>query len=266
MSKEIEVFVPGLPHTPGWVALSEKDKQWLQEHTSNAVDNFRQSGLRALQACAEMAMIESFLDGKPMTMTNWIQTCFRSSERTAWRWLARYKEMRSQGVTDEAILYLAKEGIAGVASIQTGDVVNVVKSLPPPKGTSERALSSWKDEVAEKLRTSRAGRAKGRKRKLDPEDAAKIGAVTLNRLLREAGIQTTKEAKQWLQWLGYLMDRRAIAGTLTVERTPAPEGWWPQVGRPRKTGKIAAGIVFLAGSVGIWWHFMHHAVSHMAAN
>jgi hypothetical protein len=235
MTKEIQVFVPGLPNTPGWVALSQHDREWLQEHTSSAVDNFRQSGFKAIQACAELAMIENFLDDKPMTMTNWMRTCLGASERTGWRWLANYKEMRGSA-SDEAILYLAREGVAGLNNVQAGDIAPVIKRLPPPKSGDKKSLEAWRDKIAEELRENRRNRRKGRKTRLDSEMALKAFVVDTRRLLRDANLNTTAEQKAWLKrGVGYVMETRAIGGTLTAERTAPPDGWLPRRGRPRIT-------------------------------
>jgi hypothetical protein len=259
VAKEIITFVQGLPHTPGWIALSQSDRDWLQEHTSNAVDNFRQSGLKALQSCAEMAMIEEFLKDKPLKMTNWIDTCFQSSSRTAWRWLANYKEMRGSA-SDQAILYLAKEGIAGMQSAHAGEIATAIKQLPAPKSTGARELEAWKEKLAEKLKENRSQRSKGKRRKLDPDEAAKSAVVTLRRLMRESRLDSTKEQKGWLaRTIGYLMDIRAIPGSLTADRTPPPDGWMPQVGRPRKRGRKIVVLAALVGGsgFGFWWYFIH---------
>src|SRR5215472_1351678 len=129
-SKDIEIYIPQLPGTPGWVALSATEREWLQEHTSNALTAFRESGLKAIVCCVELAAVQNFLEGKPMNFTNWVRSSFGSSERTAYRWLSSYKEMRG-AAPEEAILYLAQEGLAGVNNtLQPRELIPVLKSLP----------------------------------------------------------------------------------------------------------------------------------------
>lgn len=235
-TKPIQVFVPALPNTPGWSAMNQKDREWLQEHTSNAVDNFRQSGFKAIQSCAEIALIEQFLEGKPMTMTNWMATCFGASERTGWRWLKSYKEMRG-AASDDAILYLAEQGISGLNSIQRGDIVSVIKRLPPPKDSDKKHLEEWRNSVGVELRKGRSGRRKSMRR-LDPDEAMKTSITFRARLLREAKIGESAAQRAWLKKeLGYLMEMRAVTGTVSAERVPIPDGFMPRRGRPRKRGK-----------------------------
>jgi hypothetical protein len=239
MNKEL-TLLPGLPFAPGWTSLSQHDRDWLQEHTSNAVQNFRESGFKAIQACAELALIEKFLEGKPLTMTAWMKASLGSSDRTGWRWLANYKQMRGS-VPDEAILYLAQEGVVGVNSAHQGAIVTAIKKLPPPKSTDRKSLEAWKEKVGEELSQHyRSNRL--RSRRLDPDDAIRVFVTTGKRLLREAKITDSASQRTWLKKaIGYLMELRAITGTVVAERISVPEGYMPKVGFPRgKKRKKAA--------------------------
>lgn len=235
--QEVELYIPGLANAPGWVALNQTEQQWLQEHTSNAVSNLRQSGFKAIQACAELAMIEKFLEDKPLTMTNWMRTCLGASERTGRRWLANYKEMKAvSGATDEQIMYLAQEGVAGMSNIHQGDIVSALKKLPAPK--DKRGLPAWKDQIGEALKEGRRARRKGAK--LNEEEALLAWVLTARRVMREAKMGSSAEQRAWLKrGLGYIMELRAVTGTVTAERTPLPDGFLPTVGRPRKERKAA---------------------------
>lgn len=233
MDRPIEIFAPGLPHTPGWNSLSTKDRDWLLEHTSNAISNFRQSGLKAIQCCAELALVQNYLEGKPMSFTRWVDTIFtdEASARTAWRWLKNYKEMRGSA-TDQAILYLAERGITGLNNIGQREILTAVKKLPPPKTTDKKQLEAWTGKVGETVRELR--RIRHKRPKLSEDDAIKVGATTLVRLLREAQQKTSAEQKAFLKRLiSIVMELRAISGTLAVERSPIPEGFMPKRGRPR---------------------------------
>lgn len=240
VKQEIEVFVPQLPNTPGWVAMSQNDREWLQEHTSLALTDFRDSGLKAISCCIRIAEIQNFLDGKSMTFTNWVRTAFGSSERTAYRWLASYKE-QLQVAPPRAILYLAQEGLAGVNNtIQPKELTPVLKALPAPKDDNKKSLEAWRQRISEELRTRRQKRRKRVSLKLDPEKAMQDFVIVARRLLRESELSTSADQRKWLtRALGYLMELRAIAGTITAERTPIPDGWMPVVGRPRKKVKSA---------------------------
>lgn len=229
--------LPQLSSTPGWVALNQHEKKWLQEHTSNAVNNFRQSGLRALQSCAELAKIQRFLEGKPMNFTSWIRSSFGASERTAFRWLKSYKEMRGSA-SDEAILYLAQQGIAGLNSIGYSDVANVIKRLPPPEVSEEKAMEVWRERVGEQLREERRERRRGAS-KLTPENAQKAFVLTTLRLLRESGLETATQQLAWLRdGVGMVMERRSLHETLKTGPIQVPDGFIPKRGRPRKSDPV----------------------------
>ena len=239
MDKAIEVFAPILPTTKEWSTLAQKDRDWILEHTSNAITNFRQSGLKAIQCCAEVAMIQNFLEGKPLTFTTWMKSVFpdEASERTGWRWLKNYKELRGSA-SDSAILYLAESGISGMNNLGQREILTAVKRLPPPKGSDKKQLESWKNKVGETVRELRRSRRSGKPRKLDEEEALKVFILTGRRLLRECGLKTSAEQRAWLKrGTGMIMELRAIPGTVTTERIPVPDGFLPQVGRPRKSPK-----------------------------
>lgn len=238
--QEIEILVQQLPHTPGWVAMNQHEREWLQENTSEALTLFRQSGLTAIKFCAKLTEIQAFLDGKSMTFTNWVRSSFGPSERTAYRWLQAYRELR--GIAQEpAILYLAQEGLAGVNNtLQPRELIPVLKSLPPPKSADKKVLEPWRQKVSEELRTRRSKRRKRISLKHSEEDALRVFVITTRRLLRDAGIDNSAEQRKWLaRGVGYVMHLRAIAGTVTAERTTIPDGFMPQVGRPRKELKLA---------------------------
>lgn len=233
---DIETFVPQLPSAPGWAALADRDREWLTQHTSNAITSFRESGFKAIQSCAELALIQAFLEGKSMTFTSWVRTCFGSSERTAYRWLAAYKELRGSAA-DEAILFLAQEGIAGVnSSLQPREIAPVLKALPPPRDLSNRkSLEAWSHKVGEELRSRRSRRRTRVPLRLDQEDALRVFVLTTDRLLRESRLATSAEQRRWLgRGLGYVLEKRAIPGTVSAQRLSIPEGFLPKRGRPRK--------------------------------
>ncbi len=234
--QEIELFVAQLPSTPGWVGMNQSDREWLQQETSSALTLYRESGLKAIQFCIKLDSIQQFLEGKTMNFTNWVRTCFGSSERTAYRWLSAYKEMRG-AVPDQALLYLAQEGLAGVNNtLQPRELLPVLKALPAPKGGDRKTLEGWSEKVSQELRQRRSKRRKRVSLTLKEEDALRVFVITARRLMREAKLESSAEQRAWLKrGVGYIMQLRAISGTVTTERTSIPEGFMPQVGRPRKS-------------------------------
>lgn len=232
--QEVEIYVPQLPSTAGWVAMTQSDREWLQEHTSAALSLYRESGLKALQFCVELASIQNFLEGKSMTFTNWVRSCFGSSERTAYNWLESYKKLLAVS-TEPAILSLAQEGLAGVQTIKgPRELLPVLKALPAPKSADKKGLETWREKVSQELRSRRSKVRKRVPLKLDKEDSLRSYVVTTRRLIRECGLETSADVRAWLKrGGGYLFQMFAVSGSITVERTPIPDGWLPQVGRPK---------------------------------
>lgn len=275
MAKEL-TLVKDLPHVPGWVALSQREKEWLQEHTSNAKNHYKQAGISGLRACAEIAMVERFIDEHGINKERYFEACFETSARTLFRWVQKYKEMKKvKGVTDEFILYLAEEGIAGMQGAHTGEIVTAFKQLPNLiKSNDPKEFPAAKEKLAERMKANRSARSKGRERPLDPEEAAKASFTFLHNILKRSRLNTSKEQISWLsRMLSYVMEERAISGELKAKRTAPPDGWKPQLGagRPRlkarKARKIAAGVALVVGGgLGYWWLFLHHVASSMAAN
>ena len=232
MSKEIEL-VPGLPMTKGWESLSQHDKTWMQEHTSSARGLGKEAGIKAIELCLEVAAIKNFLEDKPMPFTGWAENCFPG----AFGVMQLYNRMRKHA-SDDAIRYLAQEGIAGMANIHGGDIAMAIEKAPAPAKPSQ--FPSWGKLLEAEVRSERSNRRKGKVPKLDPDDAIKAGVTILDRLMREAKITTSAEGRAFLKRLcGYMMEKRAISGTVSIERTSIPAGFLPRRGRPRKHPKAA---------------------------
>jgi hypothetical protein len=242
MTKELQVLLPGLPNTPGWTALSQQKQEWLQQRTSNLMQYRRMEAVAGIGECKELIEIERGLDGEKMSLTNYMRTVYRRSERTAWRRLADFKELGKYWPA-EVIEALAKDGanlLRGGAGIGAKDLLSVAKALPAPKGKDEKTIEGFiEQEVRVRIRQDRQKRRKGRQ-KLDPDDAMKIFVTTSMRLLREARLSDSASQRSWLKKaVGYLMEARAITGTVATERLSIPEGFMPRRGRPRKDKKAA---------------------------
>lgn len=239
-STQEENFIPQLvPEkltlTAGWTGFSQVERKWIQEHTTAALTAFRESGLKALAFCMELAAIQTFLEGKSMTFTNWVRTCFGSNERTAYNWLASYRELR-QTAPDAAIAYLAQEGLVGVNNARgPRELTPILKALPAPKGSDKKALEAWRVKVSEELRAKRSRSRKRVSLHLKDDDAIKVWIITTRRIMREAKLSTSAEQRAFLKkGGGYLFQLLGTSGSVTIERTPIPDGFMPKVGRPRK--------------------------------
>lgn len=223
-----EIVIQGLPMTKGWDSLNQQDKEWMQEHTSIARGLGREAGIKAVELCLEVASIHAFLDDKPMPFTGWAENCFPG----AFGVLKLYNRMR-QKASDNAIRYLAKEGIAGMANIHGGDIALAMERVgAAPEKSSQ--FYAWGKQLEAEVRAERSNRRKGIKRKLDPDDATKMFVTFTARLLRETKITDSASQRSWLKKsVGYLMEKRAITGTVSTERIAIPDGYMPKVGYPR---------------------------------
>lgn len=237
--KEPLNLVPDLVKVPGYVALSEKGREYLRNETSAALGNFRKAGMHTIMFCIDIAKVEKFLEDKPVSFRNWCETVFPSARTTAMRALKKFRELTT-AADEDALLNLAEHGIPGMQNMQAGRLVSVIKRLPPPKvNRNEKSMSEWRGKLAEKLRQNFREASAGREEKIDREEAAKSIALSVRLYLRKAeGVETSKDKRDIIaEAMSYLMDRESISGTITITRKPAPDGWWPAVGRPRKQGE-----------------------------
>jgi hypothetical protein len=236
MAKEIQVFVPQLPSTPGWVALSEKKREWLQEKTSNIAKWRQMQVTGVIGECRELFLIQEGLIGEKMTMNAYLDHVYGKSSRTGYKRLGDYREL-AKIMPPEAIDALANDtqGIMqGTGGLVAGEVIRAAKTLPVLKSKEPKVIEGYMGNLREKLREGRQKRLKGRSR-LDPEDAMKMWITAGKRLLREAKITESAGQRAWIKKaVGYLMETRAITGTVSTERIPIPDGFMPVVGRPRK--------------------------------
>lgn len=229
MSKEIEKFFPkDVPK--GWVTLPQGEKDHILEETSLILTDFAESGARSIKAIIRTSRLREYLRGKATGYYEWAKAAFGSisAVRTLDRQIERFEEMR-QGAPEDAIVYLAEQGIAGLP----GDLVNAIKQLPAPK--DKKSYPTWAAKVGEILREDRRRRTKGGSRKISEDEAVLTIVLSSTKALKEAKLETTaKEAAVLRRAIGYTMERRAMRGTVSAERTPIPEGFIPKVGRPRK--------------------------------
>lgn len=237
--KEPLNLVPDLVNMPGFVALSEKEREWLRNETSAALTNYRKAAMHTLMWCIDIARVEDGLKGKPVSLNTWFNTVFPSAKTTGKRALKTFR-MLNANADEEALIDLAQHGIPGMHNMQAGRIVGVLKKLPPPKvNRNEKNMAEWRSKLAEKLRQNFREVRAGREEKIDREEAAKSIALSVRLYLNKAeGVETSKEKRDIIaEAVAYLMEREAISGTITITRKPAPDGWWPAVGRPRGSKK-----------------------------
>lgn len=232
MTKEVQVYVRGLPDVPGWEDLNPKQKEVLQGLTSNFVTSFRKFGIAWMETGAILEQIEIFLDGGPVSMRKWMETVLPSAlgvnDRTARDIQSGYRKLK-EFTSQQGIEYLAKEGLAGLNSAGMNRILPVLEKNPAPKDPKQ--LPEWRDKVIEGVKKRFSDARKKRSKGMDPEDALKQGAVVINRLIRESNLPNSVAKNNWLARLvGYVKQKQAIGGTVMAERTSIPDGWWPKQG------------------------------------
>ena len=241
MTKAIEVFVPGLPSTPGWTSLSQERRDWLLERTESIAKYRRQQAVGAVGEARELARVQAGLEGTSMKMGSYLSTMYGKSERTAWKRLQDYRELQKV-MPEEAIDALVNNTdgfLAGSAGLGAGDVIRAAKALPPPKSKEPKVIEGYLGSLREKLKEERRTRRAGHRR-LDPDDGIKMVVLLTRKIFREAKIATSAEGRAFLRkMVGYIMEDRAIPGSVTAERTIIPDGFMPRRGRPRKVVKVA---------------------------
>lgn len=276
--KDLIIFEPGLPGTPGWASLSEAKKERIQKRTSNIKKFGAMEGLAAVSGGIELLEVKRELEGEKMGITDYIKTVWgEKSERTGFRRLQDIEELTKHWPADvtKAVAERGALLLRGSTGIGIKDLIAVAKDLPAPKEHDTESLDKFIEvKVRAKLKEHKAVRRTGKTVKMTDDDAMKVLFNTGRRIMRAAkNLHTSIENKNFLKTVvGWWMEERAVPGTLEVKRTPIPEGVVAQVGYPRgkkRAKKMIAGLVFAAGSLGVggyWLWKIIHAVSSMAAN
>lgn len=270
------VFDAGLPGTPGWQALSEAKKEWLQEKTSNIKKYGAMEGLASVSGGIELLEVKNGLKGESMGITDYIRTVWGDkSERTGFRKLQDVEALAAQW-PDDVIKAVAERGallLRGSTGIGIKDLVNVAKELPAPKERDQESLDKFiEGKVRAKLKEHKSVRRSGKSVKLTDDDAARLIFNTGRRIMRAAkSLHTSADHRSFLKTIvGWWMEDRAVPGTIECKRIPIPEGTVAQVGRPRKkAGKLLAAVAVLGGSLGAtYWAFQlaRNLASSLAAN
>jgi hypothetical protein len=233
---EIQDIATDLTKTPGWYSISpEKQERMIQR--ASKIQRYRKIGvITSIAECKELIDVENDLKNEQMTLTSYIRSVYKNSERTARRRLADYREL-IQYWPPNVIEALATDGmelLKGSSGVGTRDLLSVAKELPAPKTNSPKVIEGFiENDVRQKLKDFRRSRKK-RTMKLNPENSLSIGVRTISRLMRQSNIDTSAKQRDWLQRLiGMVMQLRAIPGTVSATRTGIPDGFLPKRGRPR---------------------------------
>lgn len=254
VKNEIEVYVPELTTTPGWVSLSRAEQEWLQQKTSN-IQRYRQiGGMANVAEAMELAEVKGGLKDAKMTFKGFVKTVYGRSERTAFRKLKLYDEaMKTFGEGSPKVLrMIAERGgmlLKGSAGAGVGDIIRAAKQLPPPDTKSEKTIEGY---IMNDLRPLLSRTPKGEKRperigkvgSLSEETAAKMAFNALWRYGTSVRLKTSaQKTKFYTRVMGWVMEAEGIPGSMRCHRMPIPEGTKVMWGRPRKkpvmNGKVA---------------------------
>lgn len=195
-------------------------------------------GLGALGACVELTDVEKGLKGERFTMKEYMRTVFGQSERTAWRRLADYRELRTHW-SEKVIESVVQNGLRGASGIGVRDLINVAKALPAPKSRDEKVIEGFiNTDVREKIRSQRQDRGKGKTLTFTEAEAAKMALNAMLRYIRSVNLETSAQKRKWLtRVMGWVLEGEAVSGTMRVGRISIPDGVIIKRGRPRKKPK-----------------------------
>jgi hypothetical protein len=223
-----------LPSTPGWAEMSQAEKEGIQQITSMALRGMGTEFAGKLMKEVACYQAEQFLKNTPMSVKDWANMNLGPAWRTIYRAAEKIRD-NMKYASDEDLLFLAQRGLHGMPSIHTGHVLNVLHKLPAPKSRSEASREKWAMQIEEAVRGELSQRRKGHKPiALDPDEALVTFILTARRVMREAKLGTSAEQRAWLRRaVGYIMELRAISGSIQAERTAIPDGLIPKRGAPR---------------------------------
>ena len=238
----IAVFVPELPHTPGWLALSPKKRDALLLHTSNIQQNRQMQMLGEFGELMELYQVEQLLEGEEMKMGDYLRKLY--PDRHA-RTIERKSKAFTQIVSNIPHSVLKRLTNLGadvlsrfdrIAKAALGDIRNAVKELPAMTANTEKDAEKYLETLDAKLVDQRKKKTKGGANKhKDDQLAAKMATNAVINYIRSCGLTTSAEKRHWLsRTLGWVMEAQAIGGTIHVSRVPIPDDILIRRGRPRK--------------------------------
>lgn len=223
-----------LPSTPGWAEMSPAERDGIQQITSMALRGMGTEFAGKLMKEVACYQAEQFLKNTPMSVKDWANMNLGPAWRTIYRAAEKIRD-NLKYASDDDLLFLAQRGLHGMHSVQTGMVLRVLPNVPAPKAKTAKAREEWASKVEDAVREGLSQRRRGHRPITLSADAATVALIlTARRVMREAKLGTSAEQRAWLRKaIGYIMELRAISGTIQAERTPLPEGLIPKRGAPR---------------------------------
>lgn len=246
----IAVFSPELPDTPGWSELTRAKQDRLLEITSRLLQFQSMEGLGVVGQCVELENADRELEGEPMNITDYTQTVFKQGFRTAWRRKADFREFMKilpKENSDEITKTLAEKGsllLRGAAGGGMKELIGAFTALKSeiPKSKDPKVIEGFiEKKVRPKLRERRQDRHSNEKPEpLERNLALRIWFNATIRIMRQAKLRTSEQQREWLQLgVGYVMQARAIPGSVHTGRQEIPEGFVSRRGPKPKRKKAA---------------------------
>ncbi len=242
----IQIFVPGLPDTPGWVELPYKKQQALVERTSRIQQNRQLQLYGEFGELMELYEVEQLLEGEQMKMRDYLNKVYPDKNyRTISRkqkWFKEFSAIVPPGVLKRMGAVIAKhhDRFEYITKAALGDIRNAAKEVPQLPATTEKDVETYVENLETKLLEHRQRKHKGKPLKQDEMMAAKMATNALIHYMRAALPEgTSAELRRWLtKVIGWAMEGRAVSGALkNIHRTPIPDGILIRRGRPKGSGK-----------------------------
>jgi hypothetical protein len=240
-TEAIAIFVPELPHTPGWLALSQKKRDALLLHTSHIQQNRQMQMLGEFGELMELYQVQQLLEGEEMKMIDYLRKIYPDRHQ---RTIDRKREVFAQLVATIPASVLRRLTAIGsdvlnrfdrIANSALGDIRNAVKALPALTASSDVAAEKYLEQLDTKLLEHRKMKRKGKALNQDEQFAVKMATNAIISYMRACGLKSSAEKRKFLtRVMGWVMEAQAVSGTLRAGRIPIPDGIIIRRGRPRK--------------------------------
>jgi hypothetical protein len=237
----IQIFVPGLPDTPGWVALSRKKQDALLQHTSHIQQNRQLQMLGEFGELMELYHVQQLLDGEEMKMSDYLRKVYPDRHR---RTIDRKREAFNQLIASIPAGVMRRLGAVQldvlsrferITTAALGDIRNAVKELPQLPANTDKDAEVYLEKLDTKLFEHRQRKHKGKPLHQDEQHAAKMATNAVLSYLKACGMKTSAQKRKFLtRVMGWVMEAQAVSGTLRAGRIPIPDGILIRRGRPRK--------------------------------
>ena len=238
----IAVFVPELPHTPGWIALSPKKRDALLLHTSHIQQNRQMQMLGEFGELMELYHVQQLLEGEEMKMSDYLRQIYPERHQ---RTIDRKREVFAEFAAKVPVGMMKRLGSVNskmltrfdrIANAALGDIRNAVRELPALPVQNDKDAEKYLQELDTKLLEHRQLKRKGKPLHQDEKMAAKMATNALLNYLRSCNLKTSAQKRQFLtRVMGWVMEAQAISGTLRAGRITIPDGVLIRRGRPRKS-------------------------------